>query len=96
MIFQVPGQMMQKASRDIPRIGTKNSKSRLVMCLETLVEVSDLTDGAIRQIDMEEGVFGFSHSKIIAKEDMDQLFQQLELGIGVMHAYIWYSDQSII
>lgn len=66
------------------------------MCLETLVEVSDLTGGAIRQIDMEEGVFGFSHYEVIAKEDMDQLLQHLELCIGVMHAYIWYSDQSII
>ena len=66
------------------------------MCLETIVEVSDLTDGAICQIDMEEVVLGFSHSEFIAKEDMDQILQYLELGIGVMHSYIWYSDQSII
>jgi hypothetical protein len=48
------------------------------------------------QIDMDEGVFGFPHSEIIAKEDMEQIFRHLELGIGVMHSYIWYSDQSII
>lgn len=66
------------------------------MCLETLVEVSDLIDGSIRQIDMEEGTFGFSHSEIIAKEDMNQILRHLELGISVMNSYIWYSDQSII
>ena len=52
--------------------------------------------GSIRQIDMENGVFGFPHSELIAKEDMEQIFRHLELGIGVMHSYIWYSDQSII
>ena len=67
-----------------------------MMCLETLVEVSHLTDGAIRQIDTEEGLFVFSNSEVIAKEDMDQLLQHLELGIGVIHTYIWYSDQSSI
>ena len=53
-------------------------------------------DGDIRQIDMDEGVFGFPHSEIIRIEDMEQIFKHLELGIGVMHSYIRYSDQSII
>ena len=53
-------------------------------------------EGGIRQIDMEERIFGFSYSETIAKEEMDQIFRHLELGIGVMHSYIWYSDQSII
>ena len=66
------------------------------MCLETLVGTSDLMEGGIRQIDMEEGIFGFSYSETIAKEEMDHIFRHLELGIGVMHLYIRYSDQSII
>ena len=89
--------MLKKASKDIPTTGTKtNSKSRVMMCLEKLVEASNIMDGDVRQIDREEGVFGFSHSEFIGKEDMQQLFQHVELGIGVIHAYIWYSDQSII
>ena len=66
------------------------------MCLETLVGTSDLMNGVILQIDMEEGIFGFSCSETIAEEDMEQIFRHTELGIGVVHSYIWYSDQSII
>ena len=69
---------------------------RFQSCLETLVATSNLMDGVIRQIDMDEGVFGFPHSEIIGREDMEQIFKHLELGIGVMHSYIWYSDQSIL
>ena len=65
-------------------------------CLHTLVATSDVMDHAIRQIDMDEGVFGFPHSEIIGIEDMDQIFKHLELDIGVIHSYIWYFDQSIL
>ncbi|KAI5416172.1 hypothetical protein KIW84_041280 [Lathyrus oleraceus] len=41
-------------------------------------------------VDFDEGVFGIAHSKIIAKEDMQQLFEHEELGIAVIHTYIWY------
>lgn len=55
-----------------------------------------MIDGAIRQIDMDEGVFGFPHSETIGLEDMEQIFKHDELGIGVILSYIWYSDQSIL
>ncbi|KAI5387872.1 hypothetical protein KIW84_073822 [Lathyrus oleraceus] len=41
-------------------------------------------------VDFDEGVFGIAHSEIIAKEDMQQLFEHEELGIAVIHTYIWY------
>ncbi|KAI5395376.1 hypothetical protein KIW84_061814 [Lathyrus oleraceus] len=41
-------------------------------------------------IDFDEGVFGAAHFEIIAKEDMQQLFEHDELGIAVIHTYIWY------
>ncbi|KAI5441217.1 hypothetical protein KIW84_010610 [Lathyrus oleraceus] len=51
---------------------------------------SDIMHGAIRSVDFDEGVFGIAHSEIIAKEDMQQLFEHEELGIAVIHTYIWY------
>ncbi|KAI5390693.1 hypothetical protein KIW84_075841 [Lathyrus oleraceus] len=61
-----------------------------MMRLEKMVEESDIMHGAIRSVDFDEGVFGFAHSEIIAKEDMQQLFEHEELGIVVIHTYIWY------
>ncbi|KAI5411690.1 hypothetical protein KIW84_056675 [Lathyrus oleraceus] len=42
------------------------------------------------------GVFGFAHSEIIAKEDMQQLFEHDELGIAVIHTYIWYMYDTLM
>ncbi|XP_050888858.1 uncharacterized protein LOC127094027 [Lathyrus oleraceus] len=61
-----------------------------MMRLEKMVNESDIMQGAIRTIDFDEGVFGAAHFEIIAKEDMQQLFEHDELGIAVIHTYIWY------
>ena len=45
-------------------------------------------NGGIRQMDMEEGIFGFSFLETIGKEDMDQIFLHQELGVGIVHLYI--------
>ena len=87
---------MKKAGNDIPPT-TSGTKSQIMMRLEKMVEESDIMHGgAIRTINFDEGVFGAAHFEIIAKEDMQQLFEHEELGIAVIHTYIWYSDQSII
>ena len=86
---------MKKAGNDIPPT-TSGTKSQIMMRLEKMVNESDIMHGAIRTIDFDEGVFGAAHFEIIAKEDMQQLFEHDELGIAVIHTYIWYSDQSII
>ncbi|XP_050885779.1 uncharacterized protein LOC127091238 [Lathyrus oleraceus] len=76
---EVPGQMLDKASKEIPT--TSGTKSQIMMRLEKMVEESDIMHGAIRSVDMDEGVFGIAHSELIAKEDMQQLFEHEELGI---------------
>ncbi|KAI5441030.1 hypothetical protein KIW84_010475 [Lathyrus oleraceus] len=85
---EVPGRKLKKAGNDIPT--TSGTKSQIMMRLEKMVEESDIMHGAIRSVDFDEGVFGFAHSEIIAKEDMQQLFEHEELGIAVIHTYIWY------
>ncbi|KAI5404185.1 hypothetical protein KIW84_051359 [Lathyrus oleraceus] len=86
---EVPGRKLKKAGNDIPPT-TSGTKSQIMMRLEKMVEESDIIHGAIRSVDFDEGVFGFAHSEIIAKEDMQQLFEHEELGIAVIHTYIWY------
>ncbi|KAI5390780.1 hypothetical protein KIW84_075895 [Lathyrus oleraceus] len=85
---EVPGRKLKKAGNDIPT--TSGTKSQIMMRLEKMVEESDIMHGAIRSVDFDEGVFGIAHSEIIAKEDMQQLFEHEELGIVVIHTYIWY------
>ncbi|XP_050915908.1 uncharacterized protein LOC127131001 [Lathyrus oleraceus] len=76
---EVPGRKLKKAGKDIPT--TSGTKSQIMMRLEKMVEESDIMHGAIRSVDFDEGVFGIAHSEIIAKEDMQQLFEHEELGI---------------
>ncbi|KAI5425824.1 hypothetical protein KIW84_031591 [Lathyrus oleraceus] len=85
---EVPGRKLKSAAKDIPT--TSGTKSQIMMRLEKMVDESDIMHGAIRSIDFDEGVFGAAHFKIIAKEDMQQLFEHDELGIAVIHTYIWY------
>ncbi|KAI5402238.1 hypothetical protein KIW84_050020 [Lathyrus oleraceus] len=91
---EVPGQMLDKASKEIPT--TSGTKSQIMMRLEKMVEESDIMHGAIRTVDMDEGVFGIAHSELIAKEDMQQLFEHEELGIAVIHTYIWYMYDTLM
>ncbi|KAI5411375.1 hypothetical protein KIW84_056453 [Lathyrus oleraceus] len=84
---EVPGRKLKKAGNDIPPT-TSGTKSQIMMRLEKMVNESDIMHGAIRSIDFDEGVFGAAHFEIIAKEDMQQLFEHDELGIAVIHTYI--------
>ncbi|KAI5421551.1 hypothetical protein KIW84_045101 [Lathyrus oleraceus] len=85
---EVPGRKLKNAGNDIPT--TSGTKSQIMMRLEKMVEESDIMHDAIRIVDFDEGVFGIAHSEIIAKEDMQQLFEHEELGIAVIYTYIWY------
>ncbi|KAI5433320.1 hypothetical protein KIW84_020557 [Lathyrus oleraceus] len=85
---EVPGRKLKSAAKDIPT--TSGTKSQIMMRLEKMVDESDIMHGAIRSIDFDEGVFGAAHFEIIAKEDMQQFFEHDELGITVIHTYIWY------
>ncbi|KAI5407682.1 hypothetical protein KIW84_053802 [Lathyrus oleraceus] len=91
---EVPGQMLDKASKEIPT--TSGTKSQIMMRLEKMVEESDIMHGAIRSVNMDGGVFGIAHSELIAKEDMQQLFEHEELGIAVIHTYIWYMYDTLM
>ncbi|KAI5401051.1 hypothetical protein KIW84_065767 [Lathyrus oleraceus] len=85
---EVPGRELKSAAKDIPT--TSGTKSQIMMRLEKMVEESDIMHGAIRTINFDEGVFGAAHFEIIGKEDFQQLFEHTELGITVIHTYIWY------
>ncbi|KAI5418143.1 hypothetical protein KIW84_042683 [Lathyrus oleraceus] len=91
---EVPGRKLKKAGKDIPT--TSGTKSQIMMRLEKMVKESDIMHGAIRSVDFDEGVFGIAHSEIIAKEDMQQLFEHEELGIAVIHTYIWYMYDTLM
>ncbi|XP_058725929.1 uncharacterized protein LOC131597238 [Vicia villosa] len=83
--------------RDLPRsVARKAFVPRFRMCLETLVGTSNLMNGAIHQMDMEEGIFAFYCSETISKEEMEHIFQHTKLGIGVVHLYIRFLYEKLM
>ncbi|KAI5407861.1 hypothetical protein KIW84_053918 [Lathyrus oleraceus] len=86
--------MLKKAGKDIPtKSGTKtNPKSQK----EVPGQMLDKASKEIPTTYMDEGVFGIAHSELIAKEDMQQLFEHEELGIVVIHTYIWYMYDTLM
>ncbi|KAI5396593.1 hypothetical protein KIW84_062701 [Lathyrus oleraceus] len=82
----------QKNKRDLPvkYLPKKGAfVPRYQISLETLVDSSDMaTAGAIRLLDMEEDIFGYSCTETIGKEDLEHIFRHQELGVGVIHTYI--------
>ncbi|KAI5385387.1 hypothetical protein KIW84_072111 [Lathyrus oleraceus] len=82
----------QKNKRDLPVTSLPKKHAfvpRYQISLETLVDSSDMaTAGAIRLLDMEEDIFGYSCTETIGKEDLEHIFRHQELGVGVIHTYI--------
>ncbi|KAI5445665.1 hypothetical protein KIW84_013767 [Lathyrus oleraceus] len=66
----------------------------LVLDTDALLPLPDVVSETT--VDFDEGVFGIAHSEIIAKEDMQQLFEHEELGIAVIHTYIWYMYDTLM
>ncbi|KAI5445061.1 hypothetical protein KIW84_013352 [Lathyrus oleraceus] len=86
----------QKNKRDLPVTSLPKKGAfvpRYQISLETLVDSSDMaTAGAIRLLDMEEDIFGYSCTETIGKEDLEHIFRHQELGVGVIHTYIREPD----
>ncbi|KAI5437160.1 hypothetical protein KIW84_023327 [Lathyrus oleraceus] len=82
----------QKNKRDLPVTSLPKKGAfvpRYQISLETLVDSSDMaTAGAIRLLDMEEDIFGYSCTETVGKEDLEHIFRHQELGVGVIHTYI--------
>ncbi|KAI5385742.1 hypothetical protein KIW84_072370 [Lathyrus oleraceus] len=75
-------------------MGYMNVSVDLVLDTDALLPLPDVVSETT--VDIDEGVFGIAHSEIIAKEDMQQLFEHEELGIAVIHTYIWYMYDTLM
>ncbi|XP_058762164.1 uncharacterized protein LOC131635554 [Vicia villosa] len=53
-----------------------------------MVDMSDLKDGALREINMDESVFGIEFKSHITIDDLEEIFRHDQLGVGNMHSYI--------
>ncbi|XP_058779249.1 uncharacterized protein LOC131653180 [Vicia villosa] len=56
--------------------------------LATMVDMSDLKDGALREIVMDESVFGIEFKSLITIDDLEEIFKHDQLGVTNMHSYI--------
>ncbi|KAI5419108.1 hypothetical protein KIW84_043339 [Lathyrus oleraceus] len=83
--------MLKKAGKDIPtKSGTKtNPKSQK--------EVPDqMLDKASKEIPTTSGTKSQIMMRLEKMEDMQQLFEHEELGIVVIHTYIWYMYDTLM
>ncbi|XP_058751548.1 uncharacterized protein LOC131624620 [Vicia villosa] len=53
-----------------------------------MVDMSDMKDGALREIDMDESVFGIEFKSHITIDDLQEIFDQDQLGVSNMQSYI--------
>jgi hypothetical protein len=74
-----PKQAAKKGGAFVPRYRTT---------LATMVDMYDLKDGALREINMDESVFGIEFKSHIAIDDLEEIFTHEQLGVGNMHSYI--------
>ncbi|CAI8608855.1 unnamed protein product [Vicia faba] len=58
--------------------------------------ITDIPDGGARLIPMSAYIFGFEYLEAIGREDMDQVFRHLELGLGVIGIYIRFMYDNIV
>jgi len=56
--------------------------------LATMVDMSDMKDGALREIDMDESVFGIEFKSHITIDDLQEIFNHDQLGVSNMQSYI--------
>lgn len=53
-----------------------------------MVDMSDLKDGGLREINMDESVFGIEFQSHITFDDLEEIFRHDQLGVSNMHSYI--------
>ena len=78
--------------RNPPKPVTKKgvgNVTRFRQALSTVVSLSDLMDGNIREINIEEDIFGVPHTDRIGIDDMNEiLLDDMMIGGYNLHAYI--------
>ncbi|XP_058739499.1 uncharacterized protein LOC131611519 [Vicia villosa] len=88
---QVTQQVRSVPPTGPPKIAAKKGGAfvpRYRTTLATMVDMSDLKDGALREINMDESVFGIEFKSHIAIDDLEEIFTHEQLGVGNMHSYI--------
>ena len=65
-------------------------------CLQTFLELTDIPNGGIRLLPMEEGIYGFQYEETIGNEEFEQVFRHEELGISVINTYVRYIRSTLL
>ena len=74
----------------------KKTTAQFRSCLRTYLGITDILDGGTRLISMSADIFGFEYFEAIGREDMEQVFRHLELGLGVIGIYIRYTPINFV
>ncbi|XP_058746912.1 uncharacterized protein LOC131619890 [Vicia villosa] len=74
----------------------KKPISQYRTCLLTYLGITDIPDGGTCLIPMNAHIFGFEYMEAIGREDMDQIFKHLELGLSVISIYIKFPYDKVM
>ena len=77
-------------------MASKKTTAQFRSCLRTYLGITDIPDGGTRLIPMSADIFGFEYLEAIGREDMEQVFRHLELGLGVIDTYIRYTPINFV
>ena len=72
-------------------MASKKTTAQFRSCLQTYLGITDILDGGSCLIPISADIFGFEYMEAIGREDMEQVFRHLELGLGVIGTYIRYT-----
>ena len=77
-------------------MASKKTTAQLRSCLQTYLGITNISDGGTRLISMSADIFGYEYMEAIGREYMDQVFQHLTLGLGVIDTYIRYTPINFV
>ena len=86
----------QKVSRGKKTAASKKPTSQYRSCLQTYIGITYILIGGTRLIPVKADIFGYEYMEAIGREDIDQVFQHLTLGLGVIDTYIRYTPINFV
>src|ERR1051325_11527052 len=88
VISKIPTKIKSVAKRIGAR---KKTTSQYRSCLQTYVSFITISQGGTSLIPMDAKIYGFECMTAIGKEDLEQVFGHLTLGVAVINTYIRYT-----
>ena len=93
VISNIPTETKSVAKRTGAR---KKTTSQYRSCLQTFISFTTISQGGTSLIPLHEGIYGSEGMTTIGKEDLEEVFGHLTLGMAVINTYIRYTPINFV